>query len=141
MELWVGVDAVSKKAVTVEEEALRIIKESGDKGILQAELRKILNIDSREGSRLILRLLRKGVIRRKEEMYNGRKTFRIFYVETVQPEGRLKIRPGLALHIPCFTCPFLDTCGRGSIYDPTRCPYLTAFIDQLKKELKTRKTQ
>ena len=129
---------MSKRAVTVEEEALRIIKKSGKKGILQAELRKILNIDSREGSRLILRLLRKGVIRRKEEMYNGRKTFRIFYVETVRPEGRLKIKPGIALHIPCFTCPFLETCGEGSIYDPNRCPYLTAFIDQLKKELKSR---
>ncbi len=126
---------VSKKASTIEEEALRIIKESGDKGILQAELRRILGIDSREGSRLILRLLRKGVIRRKEEMYNGRKTFRIYYVETVQTEGRLKVRPGIALHIPCFTCPFLDTCGEGSIYNPERCPYLTAFIEQLKREL------
>lgn len=45
-----------------EQDVLRIVMELGDMGILQSELWKKLTADSREGSRAILRLEKKGLI-------------------------------------------------------------------------------
>jgi len=57
-----------------EEEALKIIQ-SQRQGVLQSELWKILEIDSRKCSRIVKRLLDAGLIERVEFRSDGIKTY------------------------------------------------------------------
>lgn len=57
-----------------EEEALKVI-ESHRQGILQSELWKLLDIDSRKCSRIVKRLLDAGLIERAEFRSDGIKTY------------------------------------------------------------------
>lgn len=118
---------------------MKLIKEAGSKGILQSELRHILGIDSRDGSRLVLKLVRKGIIRRKEEMYKGRKTYRIFYVAPRRSMGELKVKMGISLDIECFTCPVLTHCNVDSYYNPQSCPFINGQINRLVEAIKRRR--
>jgi len=47
----------------LEKKAMELLRQSKD-GVLQSDLWKSLKISSREGSRLVLRLMRKGLVRR-----------------------------------------------------------------------------
>ena len=61
----------------LERKAYEIIRKSGKNGILQSELWRILGVDSREGSRIALRLLKKGLIEREPVVHNGKRTYRL----------------------------------------------------------------
>ena len=57
-----------------EEEAFKVIQ-SHRQGVLQSELWKVLNIDSRKCSRIVKRLLDAGLIERIEFRSDGIKTY------------------------------------------------------------------
>ena len=116
-----------KHTAALENEALELIKTSKN-GILQSDLWKILGLDSREGSRLVLKLTKRGVIRREQVSINGRRTYRLFLVERKRGLDGVVINVSSLLDIPCLTCPYIDECGEGSFYDPTTCPLMEAWI-------------
>ncbi|MEM4435064.1 MAG: hypothetical protein QXP10_03200, partial [Sulfolobales archaeon] len=72
-----------KGGMSFEERVLEIIRESTKKsgGIVQSELWRILGIDSREGSKLIARLMRKGLLMREAITYKGKKTYILRYAD------------------------------------------------------------
>lgn len=107
-----------------EDKALDILRKSGEGGILQYELWKSLGLDSRGGSRLVLRLNRKGLLRREPVIYNGRRTFRLYIVEAPKPVVSVKMVKGC----PCFTCGDIDRSGL-SILNPSFCEALTKWLD------------
>ena len=49
----------------VEKKALEIIADSGDTGVFQNDLWKLLGVNSRDTSRIVNKLLRRGLIVRK----------------------------------------------------------------------------
>ena len=51
---------------SVEHRALRLIYDAGDEGLLQSELWKLLDVSSREGSRLAKKFEEKGRIIREK---------------------------------------------------------------------------
>ncbi|HID15303.1 MAG TPA: transcription factor TFIIIC, partial [Candidatus Atribacteria bacterium] len=59
----------------MEKRAIEIIKKAGDNGVLQSDLWKILGTDSREGSRIAIRLEKKGIINREPTIHEGKKTY------------------------------------------------------------------
>ncbi len=82
------------------EEALKVIQ-SKPEGVLQSELWKILDVDSRKCSRIVKKLLDTGLIERAEFKKEGIKT----YVLTVskRPLDPAQILAGEDL-IPCIGC-------------------------------------
>ncbi|MCE4621543.1 MAG: winged helix DNA-binding protein [Desulfurococcales archaeon] len=116
------------KISRLERMALELIKSRGSEGILQSELWKTLNLDSREGSRLVLRLAKKGLITRKPVMVNGRKTYRLLFNERSTVRPRIQLSLDSILDIPCATCPYMDQCDIGNYYDPRTCPWLERWL-------------
>lgn len=120
----------------LEDKALQLIRERGDEGIYQHELWKMLGLDSREGSRLALRLLKKGLIIREPTVHNGRRTYKLFLAKQIKKKPKITIRIGNAIEIPCFTCRNLDKCHNGGFYDPSTCPILASWLNNKIRTIK-----
>ena len=112
-----------KKGPT-EQDVLRIVMELGDMGILQSELWKKLTADSREGSRAILRLERKGLIARKKELHDGRWTYRVFAKRRYATIDSI-------MDIPCAFCDLVGNCSQSWIMNPSKCENLTKWMQSL----------
>ncbi|HDI01582.1 MAG TPA: transcriptional regulator [Candidatus Bathyarchaeota archaeon] len=103
------------------QKALKIIMEAGEEGILQSELWKLLGATSREGSRIALKLERRGLITRRRELHDGRWTYRLF------PKIR-KISVASIVGCPCLTCPDAFRCAPGGVVDPVYCYDLSRWV-------------
>jgi hypothetical protein len=106
----------------VEQKALKLIFEAGDKGLLQSVLWKDLEVSSREGSRLAKKFQDKERIIRKKELNDGRWTYRLYI-------KRKPVTLNSVKGCPCLVCPEMEKCFTGGTSDPTICPALTAWVD------------
>ncbi|MGC9071936.1 MAG: helix-turn-helix transcriptional regulator [Acidilobus sp.] len=111
----------------LEKRALELLRHSKD-GMLQSDLWKSLKISSREGSRLVLRLMRKGLVRREEVTVGGRRTYRLYSIEVGATKFSVLVGVGSIMDIPCATCPHLLECGAGGFYDPSSCGLLEIWL-------------
>jgi hypothetical protein len=105
----------------LEKKALKLIINYGKKGILQSELWRKMDGSSREGSRISIKLEKKGLIQRMRELSNGRWTYRLY--STKQPVSISSI-----LNCPCLTCTKRIRCGVGVKNTPIKCNLLTNWI-------------
>lgn len=119
---------MAKLMEDLEKSALSLIKKNKE-GLLQSDLWKMLGLDSREGSRLVLRLTKKGLIRREQVMVNGRRTYRLFLVESDSGGKSIIVDLSNVLDIPCTTCPYIESCGPGNFYDPATCPLMDSWLE------------
>lgn len=106
----------------VEQRALRLIYDAGDEGLLQSELWKLLDVSSREGSRLAKKFEEKDRIVREKVLNNGRWTYKLFSKN--EPVTLESVRG-----CPCLICSEVEKCFRGGTKDPVYCLLLTAWID------------
>lgn len=111
----------------LEKRALEIIREK-ESGVLQSDLWKLLGLDSREGSRLVLRLVKKGLVKREQVSINGRRTFKLTPAKTSSEPVTVRIDVRSILDVPCATCPHINECGLKNFHDPVTCPLLDAWI-------------
>jgi DNA-binding Lrp family transcriptional regulator len=106
----------------LEKKSLDLIFKAGEEGILQTELWKKLNMSSREGSRICVRLKSWGLIKREKVLYDGRWTYRI--KSTRKPPSI-----GSILGAPCITCAQANSmCARGNDISPENCEILEKWI-------------
>ena len=119
-----------KQLASYEDVALRLIRENGGQ-MLQKDLWKKLKLDSREGSRLVARLVKKGLVKREEVVVDGRKTFRLILAKTNSSGLLVRVSLGGVLGIPCTTCPVIDQCGVGNFYDPSTCSLMDSWVSKL----------
>jgi hypothetical protein len=110
------------KKSKVEKKALILILDAGDKGLFQTELRKLLDISSREASRIAKKFEEKDRVFREKVLNNGRWTFKIYSTKVF---GTIDSIEGC----PCLICPDVDKCHSGGTKDPTTCLELTAWVD------------
>lgn len=82
------------------DEALRVIQ-SKPEGVLQSELWKILDVDSRKCSRIVKKLIDTGLVERTEFKKDGIKTY--ILKATKRPLDPCQILAGEEL-IPCIGC-------------------------------------
>lgn len=108
----------------MEKKAVDIIGRAGNNGILQSELWKILGTDSREGSRIAIRLERKGIITREPIVHDGKHTYNLKIIKREPKRILISSIKG----IPCFTCPILMKCGPGGEITPIDCQKLYEWI-------------
>jgi DNA-binding Lrp family transcriptional regulator len=118
----------------LDKKAFEIIMSHSQKGgIVQSELWKKLGVDSKEGSKIVLRLLRRGLIARKEINHNGRKTYVLMVAHHSEERG-IDISIDDVIQIPCFTCEYLYLeCGDTSKLNPSNCVKLDNFIKSLRR--------
>ncbi len=107
---------------SVEQRALRLIYEAGDEGLLQSDLWKLLDVSSREGSRLAKKFEEKGRIVREKVLNEGRWTYKLF--SKTEPVNLNSVKG-----CPCLICNEVEKCFRGGTKDPVYCQLLTAWID------------
>jgi len=114
----------------LEDNAMKIILNTGVQGILQSDLWKKLETSSREGSRLAVRLEKKGLINRKKELVDGRWSFRLIAkTSSTSKIGSENILEGC----PCFKCGDLARCGDLQSISPVYCIRLDSWLLKLAK--------
>jgi len=106
----------------LDRDALRLIIEAGEEGILQSEMWKKLNATSREGSRLALKFEEKGVVERRKVLHEGRWTYKLFSQTKMVTIDSIS-------DCPCITCEGLDKCFPGGQVTPIHCRLLTLWMD------------
>ncbi len=111
-----------------EDKILDIVKKGGEEGVIQSDLWALLGVDSREGSRAVMKLVRSGLIKREPIISKGRKTYRLIYVSKQLENVKLIVKLNPAMRIPCFLCKDLEKCGLGSYFNPLTCGRLTKFL-------------
>ncbi|RLG24596.1 Lrp/AsnC family transcriptional regulator [Methanosarcinales archaeon] len=107
----------------IEERALKLIRRSSD-GILQNQLWKELEIDSRRCTRIIRRLLDAAMVERESVVVDGIRTYRIRFTGGTQ---KFELLIAGNLFDPCVGC--IDECK------PHRCAQLNKWIRGLGAEL------
>ena len=117
----------------LEQRAMELIERAGKQGVLQSELWKRLGINSREGSRVVAKLQRRGLIRREPTVFHGKRTFRIISVKREPPRVTVAIES--VKGIPCFSCPDIERCGIGQPISPVTCPKLNKYLMEEAEKL------
>jgi len=70
-------DGKEEKGLDLTSRVYKLVVEHGKEGILQSELWKKLNLTSRDGSRLAIRLEKRGLVKRERVLDNGRWTYKL----------------------------------------------------------------
>lgn len=99
----------------------RTIVSNGKGGILQSELWKELELTSRDGSRVAIRLERRALIRREKMLENGRWTYKLFAT-------KLPIDTSSVENAPCLTCPVEHMCSVDGSYSPITCNLIEDWL-------------
>lgn len=94
--------------------SFRIIINNGKEGILQSKLWKELDLTSRDGSRVAIRLEKRSLIKRVKVLQEGRWTYKLFALKL--PVGTDTIEQA-----PCLTCPVEHMCSVDAYYSPNSC--------------------
>jgi len=111
---------ISKKEL--ERQAFRLIQDTGSDGILQIEMWRILRSDTRVGSRIALKFLKRGVIKRQKELHESRWTYRL--ISLMKPVTVESI-----IDCPCTACNDINKCTPGLLISPIFCTKLTYWLD------------
>jgi hypothetical protein len=113
---------------SLEEKALALIK-SRPNGVLQSDLWKDLDIDSRKCSRVIAKLEEDGKIKRTRETVKGTRTYRISYLPQKKEAPKKEVDFSLIMVngniAPCIGCTY--EC------EPDYCPDLGNWIEMLTR--------
>ncbi len=99
----------------------RTIIGNGKDGILQSELWKELDLTSRDGSRVAIRLERRSLIRREKILESGRWTYKLYAV-------KLPVDTASIEAAPCLTCPVEHMCSLDGAYSPTSCNLIEDWL-------------
>ncbi len=105
----------------LEQRALQLIMNTGHDGLLQSDLWRKMGASSREGSRVSIKLEKKGLVYRERELSNGRWTYRLY-------SKRQPVSIDSILTCPCLTCGQSIRCGAGGRLSPNECDTLTHWI-------------
>ena len=101
-------------------------------GMLQSELWKKLKLNSRDGSRLALKLERMGTITREKLLEKGRWTYKLIIKKT--PVSTQSIE-----NSPCLVCPVEQKCTLDGEISPRNCQFIEDWvIAEMKKPSKSK---
>ena len=112
----------SNEAALISKEYMMVV-DHGEEGILQNEVWKKLELTSRDGSRLSIRLEKRGMVKREKVLEKGRWTYRL------TPE-RLPANIASIENIPCINCPYESRCEVGGIVTPNNCLLIEKWLTQ-----------
>jgi predicted DNA-binding transcriptional regulator len=106
----------------------KLVVEHGGEGVLQSELWKELSLTSRDGSRLAIRLERRGMIRREKVLDDGRWTYKLTPL-------RMPVQIRSIEEAPCITCPYEAKCSTTGVVSPLSCPWISEWVVKEFREM------
>jgi predicted transcriptional regulator len=115
---------------SLDEKIFSILQNSDGRSISQSDLGKALKMNSREISRTVSKLEKRGLIKRVQIKEKGRNAYRITMLKQHQ-----KIDLNDVVWCACLTCPDLERCGKGQPVSPESCTKLTASIKAEQSKL------
>lgn len=99
----------------------KLVVEHGKEGVLQSELWKKLSLTSRDGSRLAIRLEKRGMIKREKVLDGGRWTYKLSPL-------RLPAQIKSIEQAPCITCTEEIKCAPTGVITPYTCLTLAEWV-------------
>ena len=99
----------------------RVVIENGKDDILQSELWKKLDLTSRDGSRLSLRLEKRELIKREKVLENGRWTYKLLAI-------KMPVDTSCMEAAPCLTCPVEHMCSIDGTVSPNTCILIENWV-------------
>jgi len=118
---------LSQRMSKLEERAIKLLLEHESSGVLQSDLWHMLDVTSREGSRIAIKLENKGMVKRVKEFANDRWTRRL--VPLVR-----RIEVGALKGCPCPACEHNDSCRSTGTATPATCATLESWILESSSE-------
>lgn len=123
------------KLSKLEEKAVKLLLKYEGKGILQSELWHKLKVTSREGSRVAIKLEKKGIVKRVKEFHEDRWTRRLIPLIKKLEFSSIK-------GAPCPSCEFNNICRPGNtweaygmVWSPNSCVWIQDWLlSQLEKQ-------
>lgn len=111
------VERTEEELVDLTSRVYKLVVERGRDGVLQSEIWKELGLTSRDGSRLAIRLERRGLIGRVKVLEEGRWTYKLTPLRF--PTDMTSIEKA-----PCIVCLFESKCT----FDGEISPYICSLI-------------
>jgi hypothetical protein len=105
----------------------KIVIDHGSDGVLQSDVWKDLKLSSRDGSRLVIRLERRGMIRREKVLEEGRWTYKLTPL-------RMPVQLKSIEAVPCITCPYEAKCSLTGVVSPLSCPWISEWVTKEYRE-------
>lgn len=102
-------------------EVYKCVLDHGVEGVLQSIVWKDLKLSSRDGSRLVIRLEQRGMIRREKILEEGRWTYKLTPL-------RLPVQIRSIEQAPCITCPYETKCSLTGVVSPLSCPWISEWV-------------
>lgn len=91
--------------------------------MLQSALSRALDLGSKELTRSLAKLEKRGIVKRKPFKDGGRRGYQIILLRK-RPKVDLKD----VVWTSCLTCPDIERCGKGQPVSPEMCSKLTAAV-------------
>jgi hypothetical protein len=101
--------------------SFKIITHNGKNGMLQSNLWKELDITSRDGSRLAVRLEKQSLIKREKILEKGRWTYKLLPIELHADIVSID-------KAPCLMCPVEHMCSEDGSYSPNNCNLIQDWL-------------
>jgi predicted DNA-binding transcriptional regulator len=111
------VERTEEELVDLTSRVYKLVVERGKDGVLQSEIWKELGLTSRDGSRLAIRLERRGLIGRVKVLEDGRWTYKLTPLRF--PTDMASIE-----RAPCIICPYEPKCAVDGEISPYVCPWI-----------------
>ena len=105
----------------VASDVYKCVLDHGVEGVLQSIVWKDLKLSSRDGSRLVIRLEQRGMIRREKVLEDGRWTYKLTPL-------LLPVQIRSIEQAPCITCPYESKCSLTGVVSPLSCPWISEWV-------------
>ncbi len=115
------VERTEEELVDLTSRVYKLVVERGREGVLQSEIWKELGLTSRDGSRLAIRLERRGLIGRVKVLEEGRWTYKLTPLRF--PTDMTSIEKA-----PCIVCQFESKCSIDGQISPYICPWIGPWV-------------
>ena len=121
------VERTEEELVDLTSRVYKLVVETGKDGVLQSEIWKELGLTSRDGSRLAIRLERRGLIGRVKVLEDGRWTYKLTPLRF--PTDMASIEKA-----PCIVCQYESKCSVDGEISPYVCPWIGHWaIEEMKR--------
>ncbi len=123
-----------EELVDLTSKVYKLVVERGKDGVLQSEIWKELGLTSRDGSRLAIRLERRGLIGRVKVLEDGRWTYKLTPLRF--PTDMKSIE-----NAPCIVCQYEQKCNPEGEINPFICPWIGPWVVKEKREFDQQQKQ
>jgi hypothetical protein len=124
------VERTEEELVDLTSRVYKLVVERGKDGVLQSEIWKELGLTSRDGSRLAIRLERRGLIGRVKVLEDGRWTYKLTPLRF--PTDMASVE-----RAPCIICQFEAKCSIDGEISPYICPWIGPWAIGEARESRT----